>query len=224
MPTLKPKIFRALENLPDNLQRITYGQSQREAGDILFLMEGGLDGPVGHSYMIAPDTSKVVHSVAQLGVVTGTVKMALRYLIFRYTGQDADEITQRAARLAREWAADEEKDDQGHTNAGKVGYSNHHLPGGKIGFRTLGAVFGTSKFGKGAKGRLLKYEVRRMFEKLGPTNLICSEMCVLAYQMSCWDESHPAFIKLDAKHTTPATLCRHLLEDDNWTLLGKHGM
>src|SRR5436190_8496103 len=135
MPSLKPKIFRALENLPNNVQRIQYGQSNRKSGDILFLMKGGLDKPVGHTYMIAPDTTKVVHSVATLGVVTGTVKMSLPYLIFRYEGDEADDITQRAARLAREWAADEEKDDQGHTNPGNVGYSNHHLPGGKIGFR-----------------------------------------------------------------------------------------
>ncbi len=83
---------------------------------------------------------------------------------------------------------------------------------------------GTSKFGKGAQSRLIKYEGRRGVEKLGPTNLICSEMCVLAYQMACRDENHEGFIRLDAKHTTPATLCRHLLDDDNWTLLGKYGM
>src|SRR5262249_50645438 len=90
-------------------------------------MAKGLDGAVGHSYLVGPDVSKVVHSVGQLGVVTTDLNLGHRYLIFRYVGDEAADVTQRAARLAREWAADNEKDGQGHTNPGKAGYSEHHL-------------------------------------------------------------------------------------------------
>jgi hypothetical protein len=207
MPALKLPAFRPLDNLPSNLSQTNYFLTARRPGDIVFSLPKGLDNVVGHSSLLAPDVTKIVHSVGHLGVIVSSLQSTVMQLIFRYTGPEAIDISLRAANLAREWAADVPLDAMSHHNPGKVGYSAFHVPVVGYGTRAIGAGFGTSKFGKGAQARLLKYETRRNAGKVGPSNLICSEMCALAYQMACANEKTTAFIKLDPKHTTP----RHLV-------------
>jgi len=68
---------------------------------------------------------------------------------------------------------------------------------------------GSSHFGLGAMARLQKYRSR---QGMAPKNAICSEMCTLAYQLAM-TESDPDFIRLDAKHSTPAKFMTCLKSD-----------
>ena len=70
----------------------------------------------------------------------------------------------------------------------------------------IGALLGTSSFGTGARARLLKYRSR---PGQTPKNVICSEMCILAFQLSM-AETDAGFIRLDAKHSTPLTLMKYM--------------
>lgn len=75
---------------------------------------------------------------------------------------------QAAALLAEGWAQS-----VGYADAESVKVLGYPM-------RALGAGFGSSAFGKGAQGRLAKYAGR---ENKSPKNVICSEMCILAYQL-----------------------------------------
>jgi hypothetical protein len=171
-----------------------YKKDLRKAGDILFQLND--EGELIHTAMTASDTTKKVHSDEDDGVIVDDLKSGhRRYIVYRINEKYSDTAYQ-AAKLAEGWN-------------GKVKYSDFQLgimPGG----RGIGAVLGLSYFGKGAQARLLKY----MKRENTPKNVICSEMCILAYQLSSLGEKDPAFIMLDAKHSTPPTLMEWL--DKNW--------
>lgn len=100
-----------------------------------------------------------------------------------------------AALLAEDWV-------------GAVKYSDGAGDTG-LTFRVFSAAFGSSKFGLGAHARFLKYKTRMNLSGTpsvgGPKNVICSGMCILAYQL-VMHERIPGFMTLDAKYSIPSTL------------------
>jgi hypothetical protein len=178
------KKIRALVNGKPLLDSTT-----AQPGDVFFHCE---DDSVGHTNMICQDTTKKVDSVDGAGVRTMPLtKDRHACIVFRF--HDAT-IARNATLLATSWA------DQ-------VNYSGGPSAGIGITGRVIGAVMGSSNFGLGAKARLLKYRSRAGQQ---PKNVICSEMCILAYQL-CMVETDAAFIKLDAKHSIPSTLFKYFL-------------
>lgn len=169
-----------------------------QAGDVFFHVDGEA---AGHTNMIAPDVTKKVDSVDPVGVREVPLNRdAHPALVFRF--HDAA-VAQRAARVAQDWV-------------GTVRYSDG-AKGFGITFRVLGAVFGSCKFGTGAQARLIKYRAR---QDLAPKNVICSEMCVLAYQLAM-RESDAGFPRLDAKHTLPKDLMKYMQASPHWTLIAQ---
>ena len=163
-----------------------YAPDMRRPGDVFFHSE---DGEAGHTNMVAADTTKKIDSMDPDGVRrVPMTKDKHTGIVYRFHDPA---VAQRAALLADSWV-------------GQVNYSDFAVGSG-ITFRVLGAVFGSSNFGIGAQARLLKYRNRA---GMAPKNVICSEMCILAYQLSM-AETDNGFIKLDAKHSTPATLMKY---------------
>lgn len=161
-----------------------YEAAMRKAGDVWFHVAD--DGAAGHTNMTCSDNTKKVDSVDPDGVRTMPIsKDRHRALVYRFHDEN---VARSAALLAESWA-------------GAVKYSDG-AGGSGITFRVLGAVFGSSNFGVGAQARLLKYRSRA---GQAPKNVICSEMCILAFQL-CMSESDAGFIKMDAKHSLPSTL------------------
>jgi len=180
-----------------------YEALERKAGDIFFHID---QNTAGHTNMIAPDVCFKLDSVdsgrneqghRQDGVrKVPLIKDIRPALVFRFNDSS---IARRAALLAESWV-------------GKVRYSDG-ARGTGFTFRSIGAALGSSYFGLGAMARLQKYRSR---EGMAPKNLICSEMCILAYQLSMAETDH-GFIRLDAKHTLPATFMRYLDASPHWT-------
>lgn len=167
-----------------------YDEGQRKAGDIFFHLT---DGGVGHTNMTAPDITFKVDSVDPGGVRKIEISRDRHpALVYRFYDERAGLA---AALLAQDWA-------------GSVKYSDA-AGGSGLTFRVFGAVFGSSHFGTGARARLLKYSTRMReagSSVIGaPKNVICSEMCILAYQL-VMSERRAGFIMLDAKHSLPSTL------------------
>lgn len=175
-----------------------YTTSIRKPGDVFFHVD---DNYAGHTNMTAKDVSYKIDSVDPDGVrKVEILRDRHPALVFRFSDEA---VARRAALLAEEWV-------------GEVKYSDGAVGFG-VTFRVLGAVFGSCKFGTGAQARLMKYRSR---PNLTPKNVICSEMCVLAYQLSM-KENDPGFIKLDAKHTLPSDLMKYFLGAgrSHWTLI-----
>ena len=164
-----------------------YEPGSRKPGDIWFAVSRK---GAGHTNMTYNSFYKVDSVQGSERFSGGVRQMELdkdrhHGLVYRFSDAAG---AQRAAHLAYSWKGD-------------VGYADGG--GGKgLPFRTIGSYAGTSHFGRGAQGRLMKYKSR---EGMRPKNVICSEMCILAYQL-CMAENHAGFIQLDAKHSTPATL------------------
>jgi len=180
--------------------------SVRAPGDIFFHI---VDDKAGHANMTAPDTTYKVDSVDRERDETGERVDGVRRiplsrdrnpaLVYRFHNRAT---ALRAALLAEGWV-------------GRVRYSDGAGGGTGLTFRAIGAALGSSHFGLGAMARLQKYRSRA---GMAPKNLICSEMCILAYQLAM-SEDDPDFIRLDAKHSTPARLMSYLDSSPYWALV-----
>lgn len=172
-----------------------YDVATRQPGDI-FIFYDPASGTIGHCNMTAKDITFKIDSVQQQGVRRVPISNKRTALVYRFSGggMGSQRIAQAAALLAEGWAQ-------------KVGYADgESIKVMGYPMRALGAGFGSSEFGKGAQGRLAKYAGR---EDKSPKNVICSEMCILAYQLTMTSDRHPGFIKLDAKHSTPVKLVEY---------------
>lgn len=173
-------------------------------GDLIFQM---VQGEAGHVIMVAPDTTRFIHSVSPDGVCYCPV-LPIEVVVYRYEGPEHRDgrIGDRAALIAKDWV-------------GNVKYAD---PGPGLPLRAALAGFGSSKFGRGAHERLMKYQSREEtmfgFKVPGsgrPKNAICSELCILAYQLSTTERA-PDFIKLDAKYATPVALLDYVSGHGLW--------
>jgi len=198
------KFASRLAGLPD------YDLMMRYPGDIFFHLN---DGAIGHTNMTGPDITRKVDSVDGVGVRSMPLdndNNAAIVFRFKHPG-----LACRAAHIAQDWA--------NTYVAGKyqndgVGYSGGPTAGIGITGRVIGALMGSSKFGTGAQARLFKYRHR---PGMAPRHVICSEMCILAFQLSM-TEADNGFIKLDAKHALPSNLCDYMLNNPaHWTLVAK---
>ena len=180
---LGPQIAGALgAGLPN------YDPAIRLPGDVFFHVDGDV---AGHTNMMCNDTTNKVDSVDPDGVrVIPLARDRHTGLVFRF---HRPAVAQQAALLAESWA-------------GRVKYSDGALGMG-VTFRVISAVFGSSNFGRGAHARLLKYQSR---VGQAPKNVICSEMVILAFQLSML-ETDADFIPMDAKHSLPSTLMKYFL-------------
>ncbi|NYZ18411.1 hypothetical protein HND93_01700 [Azospirillum sp. ROY-1-1-2] len=86
---------------------------------------------------------------------------------------------------------------------------------------------GSSAFGKDARTRLAKYRERlALRDTAGGTtpivkHVFCSEFVILCYQLAL-GEDHRLFIRLDAMHTLPSGLKKHLDQNAaNWRMVGE---
>ncbi len=175
-----------------------YADNIRQPGDIFIHIRGD---KAGHTNMVCQDVTQKVDSVDGGGVRTMPMT-ADRHPALVYRFSDAA-VALRAALLAESWG-------------NNVGYSDGPTAGIGITGRVLSALMGSSNFGIGAQARLLKYRSRN---GMTPKNVICSEMCILAYQLSM-QETDAGFIKLDAKHSIPSTLLKYLKSNPTyWTLV-----
>lgn len=169
-----------------------------QAGDLVIHMENGAPG---HMLIVHPDNKSLIDSRFPAGVGYNDT-FPFHYEIYRLKPKGTDKgVSQTAAMIAKNWI-------------GKVKYGD---PIGKFPLRQVLAGVGTSGFGKGAQGRLMKYEGRGN----RPTNVICSELCVLAYQMSALEGQY-GFIRLDAKYATPPVVRNYLKNDPDWILHAEH--
>ncbi|RVT91839.1 hypothetical protein EOD42_21230 [Rhodovarius crocodyli] len=186
-----------------------YTRSMSRPGDVFFHANGGA---IGHTNIVSSDVSMKVDSVDGVGVR----KMPMARdnnsaIVFRFYNAD---LALRAALVVEEWANNY---DNGTYARNGVGYSGGPTAGIGITGRVIGALLGSSKFGTGARARLLKYRNRT---GMMPKHVICSEMCTLAFQL-CMAETEEGFIKLDAKHTLPSNLCNYFLKHTaHWSLVG----
>jgi hypothetical protein len=82
---------------------------------------------------------------------------------------------------------------------------------------------GSSSFGSGALKRLEKYRTRMTNNQGTLTNVYCSELVVVAFQLGLdINTSHPSWIALDGKHTLPKTLKTWLERaPTQWQCVGK---
>lgn len=195
---LAPTIAARYSALPD------YDPAMRRAGDVFFHIDTGTPG---HTNMVARDTALKIDSVDSRRGGGGVRSIPIENdhhfaLVFRFFSR---EIALRAALIAEDWV-------------GKVKYSDG-ASGSGVTFRAIGALFGSSKFGTGAQARLMKYRSRDGFT---PKNVICSEMCVLAYQLAM-REGSVGFPKLDAKHTLPTDLMKYFqgAGSDDWRVIAR---
>lgn len=170
-----------------------------KGGDIIIHMENGAPG---HVLIVDPDGKRLIDSRYPSGVGYNDT-FPFRYEIYRLKEQVGDRgVSLTAALIAKNWI-------------GKVKYGD---PVGKFPLRQVLAGVGTSGFGRGAQGRLMKYEGRGN----RPTNAICSELCILAYQMSALEGCF-GFIELDAKYATPPVLRNYLQKNAaTWELVADH--
>jgi hypothetical protein len=193
------------KGLPD------YDPMMRYPGDIFFHIN---DGVVGHTNMTGPDITHKVDSVDSVGVRTMPLmsdKSAA--IVFRFKHPA---VAVRAAHVANDWANTYVAN--GRYKKDGVGYSGGLTAGIGITGRVIGALMGSSKFGTGAQARLMKYRHR---PGMAPKNVICSEMCILAFQLSM-TEKDDGFIKLDAKHALPSNLCDYMLNNpSHWELVAQ---
>jgi hypothetical protein len=83
-------------------------------------------------------------------------------------------------------------------------------------YRATRLKLGSSKYGGGAYGRLMKYRERMASGGDGKvvSTITCSEAAILCLQLTFMENAGPGFIKLDGAHTMPATLGKWL--DANW--------
>jgi hypothetical protein len=166
-----------------------------EPGDVFFWIKA--PHLMYHANMIAPETCLKIDSTDPNGVdFRALSRDKFSWLVFRFWDKD---VALHAANLAYSWVE-------------QVKYADYGIMRGRgWTFRGIGAFFGPCKWGTGAQARLLKYRDRHMT----PKNVICSEMCVLAYQL-CMRENDDSFIMLDAKHTLPEDLYNYFLSNPKY--------
>ncbi|WP_426954215.1 hypothetical protein [Muricoccus radiodurans] len=187
-------------------------------GDVFIQIAPG--GFIGHCNIISPDRTYKIDSMDPDGVrkvrLSSDRKPAI---VFRFFDRD---VALRAANLALGWAP--ERDYHPILNPepeARVQYSNGAIGLG-VTARVVHNIMGSSKFGKGAQGRLLKYRGRA---NMSPKNMICSELCVLAFQLAM-PEGAPGFPMLDAKHTSPIILYNYLTGPGqaHWKVVGQRNI
>jgi len=185
-----------------------YSQDNRKPGDVFFHVDGTT---IGHTNMTSSDVTMKVDSVDGVGVRSMPLaRDSNTAIVFRFHDEG---LALRAAKIAEEWA---NTYNDGAYGTNGVGYSGGPTAGIGITGRVIGALMGSSKFGTGARARLLKYRNRT---GMAPKHVICSEMCILAFQL-CMAENDAGFIKLDAKHTLPSNLCDYFIRNPaHWSVV-----
>jgi hypothetical protein len=177
--------------------------SQLKPGDVVFYHRRTGKSWENNPYhcLIAKTTQVMIHSYpASRGVDTKSLPFFTHdAVVFRHHG-DFPSVGQNAANKA---------DEMLH---GNVGYSSGLWGRGRM----FNILLHNSRYAQGAISRLEKY----VEEDRDPKNVTCAEMCVLCYQLTR-NRNHPAFPKLDAKHTRPQTLEEYLLKSNGWDLVGK---
>ncbi|MFT8244427.1 hypothetical protein [Roseomonas sp. BN140053] len=192
-----------------------YNLDNSRPGDVFFHIASGKY--IGHTNIASTDKTFKIDSVDPDGVrKVSMFSDSQPAIVFRFVDWH---IAYNAAKLAEGWAPKGEFRRGQPKPKKEVGYS-----GGAIGLgvtaRVVGNLMGSSHFGTGAQGRLHKYAGR---PDMKPKNVICSELCVLAYQL-CLRENDAAFPRLDAKHTTPSVLFRYMTQGPGaafWTMVGR---
>lgn len=83
-------------------------------------------------------------------------------------------------------------------------------------YRAIRLKIGSSNYGAGAYGRLMKYR-ERMANGGGKvvSTITCAEAAILSLQLTFLENGGPGFIKLDGAHAMPATLGKWLKA--NWS-------
>lgn len=171
-----------------------------------------------HTVLVGRVNTTLIHANKALGVYTSNFNPHKKAVFFRFKG---DPLTAMGAcDIANNWSRGyrppgdkdfEEKTEQ------RVGFSDAPWKG----YRLAVAELGSCTFGSGARRRLEKYQGRA---QLAPTNVICSEMAILAYQLFVIEEDESkGFIKLDAKHSIPENLAVYLSASPYWDLVGRGG-
>lgn len=203
------KLSSSLKQVADSSTFGNYLQVNRLPGDVFFHVGGS---NVGHTNMTGPDTNYKIDSVDPIGVRTIPIeKDKASAIVFRFF--DAN-VARRASLIAADWVHAYNEEDKTYGKAG-VGYSGGARGTGVTG-RVIGALLGSSKFGSGAKARLMKYRNR---VGMTPRHVICSEMAILAYQLAM-SERDRGFIKLDAKHSVPSGLFKYMIAHPNdWKVI-----
>ncbi|GAA4650023.1 hypothetical protein GCM10023116_23060 [Kistimonas scapharcae] len=196
-----------------------------ETGDVLFYVtankkDGGMT--IGHTLLAALSNSAlVVHSLEESGVISSYLNLTKYSICFRFIGDNSAVVSNQAVQMALSWSrghydymgSDTFEDFSAKTTQ-VVGYSSARWQT----YRGVASAFGTSTFGSGARARLSKYRSRTGNT---PKNVICSEMVILAYQLSVdVEDEQSGFINLDAKHSTPGTLASYLYHNPHWQLVG----
>ena len=192
-----------------------------KCGDIGFYVRVSDDGDsymFDHTVVIGRTNGTMIHSNKMLGVFTSSFNPQKKALFFRYNGDPltamgASDIAQNWSRGYRQPGVKNFEE----TTEQRVGFSDAPWKG----YRLLAAQLGSCDFGSDARARLEKYQGRA---QLAPTNVICSEMAILAYQLFVIEEDESkGFIKLDAKRTIPEELAVYLYKSPYWELVGRGG-
>ena len=97
---------------------------------------------------------------------------------------------------------------------GQVGYSSGVAGMG----RALRVPFHTAAYTNKTAARLLKYDNRGQ----RPRNVICTELCVICYQLAIGNPHDPYLPRLDGKFLHPGELESYFLQNATyWSLVGK---
>jgi len=186
-----------------DFEKLPYYYSNRmniEAGDVLIKLDNSFTPT--HCALVDRGRESLVHSI-HAGVQSGRMPSS-RYAVWRFQGEHQLKFHPgyRAAQIAEGWA---------NSNIGYTGCSLNNQSWGQ--WRAVIAKLGSSKFEKNAKNRLKKYRKRQNF---APKNMICSELVILAYQLS-GNLGDGYFIEIDAKHATPPVVEAYLNKSKNWS-------
>lgn len=191
-----------------------------KTGDIGFYVKISDSGAFlfEHTVIVGRPNTTLIHSNKMLGVYRSNFNPHRKAVFFRFKG---DPLTaEGASDIAHNWSRGyREPGDKNfeETTEQRVGFSDAPWKG----FRLAVASLGSCAFGSGARGRLEKYQGRT---HLAPTNVVCSEMVILAYQLFVIEEDESkGFIKLDGKHSIPENLAVYLYESPHWELVGRGG-
>ena len=192
-----------------------------QSGDISFYVtvNGDDSMTIYHAFIFGENCDRVVHSEEVTGVFTSNFNDERISIFFRFIGEGNGDVARAASNLAQSWSrgdyyfGDDFVDFTSSTTP-IVGYTS----AGWKKYRGYASALGTSSFGSGARARLSKYQGR---SNLAPKNMTCSELPILAYQLTVGvEEEARGFIKLDAKHTTPWTLASYLYDSPYWQIVG----
>ena len=190
-----------------------------KSGDIGFYLKSfGHSLFVWHAFLFGCEVPWIIHSAEEVGVFSSTFSRWKKTLIFRF--KESEEIPQKAAMQAFHWSRGRCPHGCGgerflESTEQRVGYSSADWQKS----RAVGAVFGKSMYGVEAEQRLDKYRERPDF---APKNVTCTEMVILAYQLSASEKAESCgFIKLDAKHSMPGTLAKYLHDNTYWEVAGR---